>query len=250
LEEGNTPQSPLYDLTRFALTDMTRLGAELRKAGTGADSLEGVANRLVRLLYEQLTMPPGKPACALARLFVTVPFAQLEPPLQEFAARLQPDIRQRPAMRCLTLMASAGEVDAWNARTSSEGHQALPLVSAESVGRSPMINQLIRQLGVEVGTLVAGDTGMMLDSAQHTFNVFHVPKAPGSPFIPAQDNFVKPFGVQSVIGFGGLLPPGELFAAILFTKTHVPREVAELFKTLALNAKVALMPFAETRLFA
>lgn len=228
---------------------MTRLGADLRKAGAGANSLEAVANRVVRLLYDQLTMPPGEPACALARLFVTVPFARLEPALQEFAARLQPDIHERPTMRCLTLIASAGEVAAWNARTTSAGHQALPLASAESVGRSPMINQLIRQLGVEVGTLVTADSGMMLDSAQHTFNVFHVPKAPGSPYIPAQEEFVKPFSVQSVVGFGGLLPPGELFATILFTKTHVSREVAELFKTLALNAKVALMPFAETRLF-
>jgi len=49
----------VYDLTRFALTDMTRLGVDMRKAGAGADSLEGVANRLVRLLYDQLTMPPG-----------------------------------------------------------------------------------------------------------------------------------------------------------------------------------------------
>lgn len=228
---------------------MTRLGADMRKAGAGADSLEGVANRLVRLLYERLTMPPGQPACALARLFVTVPFARLEPQLQEFAARLHPQIHERPATRCLTLMGTAGQVEEWNARTSSAGHQALPLASAESVARSPMINQLIRQLGVEVGSLVAADTDMMLDTSQHTFNVFHVPRAPGSPFIPAQEEFVKPFGVQSVLGFGGLLPPGELFAAILFTKTHVPREIAELFKTLALNAKVALMPFAETRLF-
>jgi hypothetical protein len=90
---------------------------------------------------------------------------------------------------------------------------------------------------------------MLLDSAQHTFNVFHVADAAGSPHIPAQQEFVIPHGVRSVLGFGGLLPPGELFATILFTKARVPREVAERFRTLALNVKVALLPFAGVRIF-
>jgi hypothetical protein len=49
--------------------------------------------------------------------------------------------------------------------------------------------------------------------------------------------------VKSVLGFGGLLPNGELFAAVLFCRVPVPRNVADLFRTLALNLKLSLLPF-------
>ena len=135
------------------------------------------------------------------------------------------------------------------ARRDSRGHQALPLPGEESLTRSPMIRQLLRQLGVEAETLLSTDSAMMLDQSQHTFNVFHVAEASGSPYIPAQGEFVIPHAIRSVIGFGGLLLPGELFATILFTRAPVSRQAAELFTTLALNVKVALLPFAGDRIF-
>ena len=66
----------------------------------------------------------------------------------------------------------------------------------------------------------------------------------------ADDYLTKPFAplelmarVQSVLGFGGILISGALFAIILFSKTHIPRETAERFKTLAPNVKQAVLPF-------
>jgi len=44
----------------------------------------------------------------------------------------------------------------------------------------------------------------LLDHDEQTFNVFHIPSALGSPFVPAQD-FVKQYEVQSVLGCGGRL---------------------------------------------
>jgi hypothetical protein len=73
--------------------------------------------------------------------------------------------------------------------------------------------------------------------------VFHVAEALGSPFVPAQDPFVKRHGVRSVLGFGGMLPTGDLFTVILFTRVPVPRATAELFKPLALSTKLAILPF-------
>jgi hypothetical protein len=37
---------------------------------------------------------------------------------------------------------------------------------------------------------------------------------------------------------------------ILFSRVRIPREIAELFKTLSLNVKVALLPFVDRRVFA
>lgn len=239
----------LFDLSRFGLTDMTRCGIDLRKLGSGCGSMEEVASRVVRYLYDGLRDPTlEQPACALVRMFVTLPFSSLEPDQQEFASRILGKAPDPPSMKCLTLLATAGEAPDWNARQTSKGHQALPLPSPEAVSRSPMIAQLIRQLGVEISALLS-DTGLVIDTAQHTFNVFYIGNAVGSPFIPAQQEFVVPHGVRSVLGFGGLLPSGELFATILFSKTEIPRDVADLFKTLALNVKLALLPFGSTKIF-
>jgi signal transduction histidine kinase/ActR/RegA family two-component response regulator len=76
-----------------------------------------------------------------------------------------------------------------------------------------------------------------------------VPQAEGSPFVPDQRDFVRPAGVRSVVGTGGLLPSGELCVVILFAKVEIPRVVAERFSGLALHVKQALLPFADGPLF-
>ena len=229
---------------------MTRCGIELRKIGLDASSMEEVGGRLVRYLHDRLRDPSGeRPACALVRLFITQPFDALEPAQRAFAETVLGRAADSPAMKCLTLLGTAGSEPAWNSRQASIGHQALPLPSADSVARSPMIAQLIHQLGVEVGALLSADARLMIDTEQHTFNVFYVAEAAESPFIPAQREFVVPHHIRSVLGFGGLLPSGELFATVLFSRVFVPREVADLFRTLALNVKVALLPFVNQRIF-
>lgn len=240
-----------YDLSRFSLSDMTRCGAVLRKQGVGATSMEEAADRVVRELHQSLRMPDRtQPACALVRLFVTLPYDELEPELRGAAGAALAGIEAQPGMKCLTLLGTAGHEPQWNSRRTSVGHRSLPLPSEAAIAKSPMIAQLIRQLGIQAAALVAPDRTFMVDQAQHSFNVFHVPEAKGSPYIPAQREFVIPYGVQSVLGFGGLFPTGELFATILFAKCPVPRETAELFRTLALNVKVALLPFVSGRIFA
>ena len=146
----------MYDISYFSASDMTRCGAELRKAGAGADSMEDAASRIVKRLYDDLTTAPsGDRACALVRTFITLPYAQLTEAQQTFAARMLPEIVDQPGIKCLTLLATAGTEPAWNDRRTSTGHQALPLPSEASIARSPMISQLIRQLGVEIGALLA-----------------------------------------------------------------------------------------------
>ena len=238
----------LYDFSRFGLAEMTRCGIDLRRSGSGSSSMEETASRIVRYLYEGLRDPAlEQPACALVRMFVTLPFDELQPEQQSFAGKVL-GARPDPSMKCLTLLATAGELPDWNSRHTSRGHQALPLPSPEAVSRSPMIAQLIRQLGIEISALLSDGT-LVIDTTQHTFNVFYVGDAVGSPVIPAQQEFVIPYGVRSVLGFGGLLPSGDLFATILFSRTFIPRDVADLFKTLALNVKVALLPFVGDRIF-
>ena len=241
----------MYDLTRFSLRDMTECGATLRKLGAGADNLEEVANRIVRYLFEQFTdKQTGEKSCVLVRFFKTHPFQGLDSRLCDVARRMLGSIPERPDMKCLTLLATAGMRPQWNSRQQSVGHQAIPLASPEMVIRFPMISQLVQQFGLQLSTVLQPAPELLVDVHQRTFNVFHVEQAVGSTFVPAQNEFVVPLGVQSVLGFGGMLPSGNLFAVILFSRVYIPRKTADLFKTLSLSVKAALLPQAESTVFA
>ncbi|MFL5807816.1 MAG: hypothetical protein ACJ8CR_39560 [Roseiflexaceae bacterium] len=241
----------MYDLTHFSSSDMTRCGAALRKFGADAQTMEEVARRVVGYLYEHLIdEQTGERSCALVRFYKTHAFGELPMPLRTFASGVLGADSLPPATKCLTLLATAGARPEWNARNMSVGHQAIPLASPELVARLPMVARLLKQFGIEIESFLATDPAMLLDLDQQTFNVFYVPDAVGSPIIPAQTDFVIPYGIRSVLGFGGVLPSGDLFAIILFSKVPISRTTAELFKPLALNVKVAVLPFEDAAAFA
>lgn len=240
----------MYRLTKFTLREMTECGAALRKLGVGATSMEEVANRMVSYFYNQfLDEETGQSAFTLVRLFKTHACGDLPCDLQQIARQTLGADVVPPEMKCLTLLATAGDRPEWNSRTASTGHQAIPLPSEEMVTQAPMISQLIYQLGLTISNIIAPDPELLMNLQERTYNVFHIPQAQGSPYIPAQDAFVRPFQIQSVLGFGGMLPSGNLVAIILFSKLPIQRETAELFKPLSLNARMAVLPFDQNTIF-
>lgn len=239
-----------YSLATLGLSDMTRLGSALRGLGAGAGSMEEVAERVVGFLYNDMTETASDaPACVLVRFYTTVKYESLDSELREFGARLMENYQPQPTTRCLTLLATRGVRPEWNSRTSSVGHRTIPLPSTQVVATIPMVSQLIAQLGLDVGAVVKPDSTLVLEAAQRTYGVFYVPEAKGSPYIPAQQDFVLPYHVHSVLGFGGLLPGGDVFAVLMFCKVAVPRATADMFRNAAMNLKLALLPFDGRRTF-
>jgi len=240
----------MYDLTDFSLHDMTQCGAELRNCTVNASTMESAARMLVQYLHNNL-VSSSKPekACALVRFFRTVKFGDLNPECQKFARSLLKDRSESPEIKCLTLLATTGILPEWNDRKLSRGHQTIPLHGVEVIEQAPMISQLLSQLGVDIAAIVKPNGLPMLDPARTSFNVFFVSTAKGSPWIPAQQEFIIPFKIESVLGFGGALADGDLFVIILFSKVPISRSVADMFKTIALNAKLALLPFSGSRIF-
>lgn len=235
----------MYQLRSFHLRDMTACGAALRRLGVGAKSLEEVAERLVRYLYASFTMPrSGEPACVLVRLFKTVPYYRLTPDLQSLAIERLGETPDDPSLTCLTLLASAGAVPGWNDPSLSSRFRVIPFSCPHDIEQLPMFSQLFHQLGWSLSHLTTPRQNLLLDSQERTFNVFHILQAEGSPYVPAQEEFVRRYGVRSVLGFGAPLPDGELFSVILFSKDVVPESTAQLFKPLALCAQIALAPHA------
>jgi hypothetical protein len=210
----------------------------------GASNAEDSAQAIVEHLYEELRDGRDKSRiCALARFFVTRQFGRLNASLQARARQLLGMETPNNQMRCLVLVGTAGERSEWNDLEASAAHRVIPLTSAAMVERSPMISQLVSQFGLEVATVLEPDPALLVDLEQRSYNVFHVPEARGSPHVPAQAEFVVPYGIRSVIGFGGLLPSGNLYAVILFTRVPIARETADLFRPLALSVKLAILPF-------
>ena len=237
----------MYQLSRFGLSQMVECGAALRLFGKTSHSMEEAARGVVGYLRENFGGGGSGGAFALVRVYKTHPFGQLPPDLQGFAKNVFPSETLQANTRCLTLLATTGDEPEWCDRRSSKGHQAIPLPSKEIVEQLPMVAQLIGQLGLEIDAVVSAK--LVLDAQERSFNVFHVPTALGSPFVPAQSDFVKSHRIASVLGFGGALPQGDIFAVIVFSKQEVPRETAEMFRTAALNVKLSLLPFTE-RVFA
>ncbi len=238
-----------YEIGNFSLGDMLRLGLSLRPATDGLNTMEDAASVLTKLFYEQLVDGSGNRACALVRFYKTHAFGELPLQLKRFAAKSLTPLTPRDDMNCLTLLATAGDEEAWNSRTRSRGHQAIPLVSPEVVEEAPMISQLIKQFGMDVREVVRPGERVVRDLQGRNYGVFYVPVAQGSPYIPAQSDFVLPYGIQSVLGFGGTLASGDLFAVILFSKVSIPEPVTEQFRRLAADVRVILGRFQGTAVF-
>ncbi|KAB8333464.1 hypothetical protein SD80_016785 [Scytonema tolypothrichoides VB-61278] len=237
------------NLTKFTFTDMVECGFDLCQLGLGVESMESASNKIVQYLYESLIdEQTGAPACALIRCFKTHSYDELDAELSE-SVRSQLDYTPYLTMKCLTMLATIGEKAEWNSRHTSVGHKVIPLVSEDVVAQFPMISQLLKQFGLDVSTVIRPSRELMVGTEEKKLNVFHVPIAPESPYIPAQKSFVIPFGIQSVLGFGGLLPSGNLFAIIMFSKVFIPRSTAEIFKSLAPSVRSALLRFDGKAIF-
>lgn len=238
----------MFDLSDFTVPNMLRCSREVRKAASHCTNMEDAANSVVRYFYDAFVDAGGDRSCALVRLYKTHPFGDLEPEQQQFARRQLGDVEPSPSMKCLTLMATIGDEPEWGDRHKSRGHQAIPLPSAEIVEQAPMISQLIKQMGLDIAQLV--DPAVAARHTKRSYNVFHVESALGSPFIPAQAEFVERYGIRSVVGFGGLLRNGELFAVILFSRTPIGADSAERFRNVALDVKYAFFGYRDDQVFA
>jgi hypothetical protein len=241
----------MHDLTHFTQNDMYQCAIALRNMDSGSKSMEEVSNRMVSYLYDNLIDgQTGKRACALVRLFKIHPYGSLNDELQKAAFRIAKSRSINPSTKCLTLLATAGDEPNWNSRHTSNGHKAIPLLDRDFVNQVPMISQLIKQFGLDIDTVLAPTPELLSELQSHTFSVFYVPNALDSAYIPSQKEFVIPYKIKSVLGFGGMLSSGELFAIILFTKTWIDRDTAtESFKWISAYARIPIATFEDKLIF-
>ncbi len=219
-----------FDL--LSVRGLAAVCAGLWESTRDSPTMEHAASSVVRTLRE-LFVDDDRSDIVLARIFQTANTAGLP---DEIRAQLTPAPDGTIPERCMLLLGTEGDLPEWCDRRRSQGHQAIGLTSPEALAAMPMVSALVENLNVDVDLFLRGD-------ASHTaaeLEVFFVPEAAGSSSVPAQD-FVEEHGVASVLGFGDILPDGELFAVILFTRSRVSEDVAPSFRQVAVAAKLALL---------
>ncbi|HEY3506906.1 MAG TPA: SpoIIE family protein phosphatase [Actinocatenispora sp.] len=206
-----------YDLAAFTLSDTVRCGRDLRHAARGAPDLDSAAQSVVDYLAKALRDPrTGEPSCALARLFLTTPAGS-------------------PAAddRWLSLAGSAGDSPDW----ALGKYQRIPLTDVASGTTAPLVGALMRELGLDPATIVAGK------GYPSWFGVLHVPE-PAESTVVAEKRFVREHRVRSIVGFGGTLTGADFFAVLLFSRAAVTAQTADLFHSIAANVQLGLLEHA------
>lgn len=240
-----------FDLARLRFADAVSVGQKLRRCNACASCEGKAAQAIVDYLYDAFRDPiSGEQSCVLVRCFQTHPYAELPVGAQKAAGRVLGDTQPPEGMRCLTLLGTRGAEPNWNQPETSVDHRAIPLMNVAMVEQAPMIARLVVQMGLEARHIVEPRTVLPISGSEYRdFGVFHVETALGSQYLPSQQTFVEQYGIRSVVGMGGLLASGEFFAIILFSRAVISTEVAGLFRTLALSAKLALLPYPPNEVF-
>lgn len=202
--------------------------------------MEEIAGLLANHFYDLFRKTPDGPSqCSLVRLFKTCSSDELP---QELRPAIRPESEAETDPRYLALLGSRGNNPKWNSRQESANHQVIFLESTEIVDRIPMISNLIRMLGLHLSDVVKPNPDLNV-AGHYPLSVFYVDDAVASPYIPSKTDFVVPYNIKSVVGFGGLLTYSDMFTIILFFNVPVSREVAVLFKNLASQVHELLLPF-------
>jgi hypothetical protein len=229
-------------LDSFDIQSMTALEQAIRECAEGLTDLGEAAQKISATMDEMIRMPgTDAPGLALSRLYITRRFGQLDKQQADFALNLA-GCNLEAKTACLVLAGSSGRKQEWCEPRQSRGHLAIPLLSVETVESLPMVHRLFEQLGVDVEALLMRQLILAVKLRKEGLGVFHVEEASRSPWVPGQE-FVCSQGVKSCIANGGVLPDGEVFTLLLFSKAPISEKAAIAFRPLALSIEIALLPY-------
>jgi hypothetical protein len=223
-------RSHCYAPAMLSLTDYSYLSAnQLKERITGAVAGCKTAEAAAQSVAKTICDAFGDEV-PLARVYATVPFAQLPPDVAGFvrgAAEGSTAGTLGDETPVLALLGTYGDMPAWRDRRQSKGHAGIPLLSADFVHDVPMIASLLQQLGVDMRLPPEDGIAALCKNTSSYYGSFYVEDArsavdsKGRKVIPAQD-FVKKHGVVSVLGSGAAhLSTGRLLVLILFARGHV-----------------------------
>lgn len=209
-------------LADFNPSEIDIIIAETFKSENNLRSIEDAAKKLTQTVC-QYFQTDGKSDFVLARVFQSISYQALPMEIQQQIKKT--NVTPDELSRFLTLIGTYGDEKPWQTRQTSQGHQAIPLTE-ETLRTVPMVSRLFQQIGFDLGAATDGDThALHMSGVSGLSGIFYVENAEGSPYIPGQD-FVKKYGVQSVVGTGVMLPQNEIAAFIGFARVPLTKAKA------------------------
>lgn len=181
-------------------------------------TFDQAAQTIVERIYQTFRTPQGDPIFALLRIFYLA-----RPDHVPNAWRVSAD----PTDVSLSLAGSYGDEPAWCHPDQSRQHKVV-LLSSQA---TPMMLEAFRQLGIQPQLGAQGEPAQQIMSAD--LRRFYVPEALGSAFIPDQEQFVKPYGIRSVVGVGSQFVSGNAYMLIGFSKQFIDDQQSLNFTALA-----------------
>ncbi|MFO7849952.1 MAG: methyl-accepting chemotaxis protein [Spirochaetia bacterium] len=241
-KSASTFQSQLqreFGVNSFAV----ELSTNLKEQAAGARSLEDAAAKLTPYLYRKFGECSELPSLVLARIFVALPYDKLNPvDIRDMGSELPED-----AQRYLCLAGTTGQEKDWNRREKSKSHRVIPLPdTVEKLESIPMLAEMFTRMEVDYASVLNPSAFSEVNKMIEGYML--VEQAEDSPFIPAQEEFVRPYGIKSELGYGGFLPSGAVYACFLFFTAPLSRHEADKLKVISVAIQQVLLPFdAEQR---
>ncbi|MGH6656963.1 MAG: ATP-binding SpoIIE family protein phosphatase [Actinocrinis sp.] len=239
---ASAPRSPE---AVFPADRIGALAAAVSRCGDLATSMEGAARQAVSAIRCAFPTSDGESAIVLVRVFQTTMWQLLTPQLRSYAmARMAPGSEAHDT-RCLALLATEGDRPTWCDRHASRDHQALPLTGADVVRRVPLALTVLDHL---VSAQPRHDGPRDADGRPARVAVHLVSDASGSPLVPAQW-LVGTYGVCAALGLGGILPSGEVFTTVIYSRVPIDAATAHRFGAVTEALRSSMAPFAHLPLF-
>lgn len=228
----------------LTMVDACHAVAQMRHLAAASASVEEFAQRAMMALHSLFGAAHGTGSeIVLARCFVTRSAGALGPRDREYAsAAVEGGIDDQTL--CLVLAGSAGEEGRWNDPQRSTRYRAIPITAPQFATQFPMFSEVFRQIGLVVKK-EHGRSVLEMRVPGTGCNVFTVPVAKGSPYVPRQADFVERYGVTSVIGCGGMSHEGEYFVTVLFLRTPISQDAVQLFRLFALALQLGFVTIHE-----
>lgn len=191
-----------------------------------ANSFEDAAQLATEQIFNHFGKIDGRQPFALVRIFRITHYEHLPAELQPLA---DPQYEN-----WLALMGTTGVEPAWCDRHQSQSHKLLPTQG----DLTPMLQAAFEQIGLLEQPVPESNDFLQGTAVMNRY--FHVQEAPGSSYVPAQSEFVEPYGIQSVIGLGTRFLSTSAYFMIAFSTVPVDTDAA--------RALIGFSPFLSTLL--
>ncbi len=220
------------DFNQLSIAQIFRLSKYIKKNCGNLTSLEAAAQELTRILHSSFVIEGEKNPFVLVRFFKSCSYRELPVNIKKYIHDKELKENLSEDNKYLTLLGSYGELDNWMERKLSVNYKAFPIHDEHMLAKFPMLSAVFEEIGLKLPHIKETDKSILIQDYHKQYGLFCVENAEGSKLIPKQEEFVKPYSVRSVFGFGGIYSTSNVYAVLIFSRERLNKKDARIFLSL------------------